>query len=304
MTHYKGFQTLFKSQKVSILSDSEEILVFAHKIGLSAIELLSTSTPPQNSVVITLSDAGAKHTLDVAKYTDDLRCVFCAAQVFTPSTEVATYSLERLFESDFSEALAQQERYLKLLENHKTLKISGEKSSGALKIRENANPYGLIRSDIEKPFINSVAEFFEVHYAQMKQSEDCPFSLDGKLIVSGMLVVHRKRQPHAEDKHNELMQLLQETSKKEAQLTITNNKITSFIVDKQEYVKLITQAAGPRGGALTEFAVGVKKQIAEHIDYSKNSQMNEGIDGIQVAIGDGSSGYHIDFLCPRVIVHL
>lgn len=52
--------------------------------------------------------------------------------------------------------------------------------------------------------------------------------------------------------------------------------------------------------ALTEFAVGVNEAIEPLIDYRFNSQMNEGINGVHVAIGDGSTGYHIDFLSPTV----
>ncbi|WP_259697667.1 hypothetical protein [Pseudomonas brassicacearum] len=67
-------------------------------------------------------------------------------------------------------------------------------------------------------------------------------------------------------------------------------------------MELLTVAAGARGLRLTEFAIGVNSEIKPLIDYKMNSQLNEGIDGVHLAIGDGSSGYHIDFLSPAVSV--
>ena len=66
--------------------------------------------------------------------------------------------------------------------------------------------------------------------------------------------------------------------------------------------KLLDLAAGSRGLKLTEFAIGVNEAITPSIDYKINSQMNEGISGVHLAIGDGSSRYHIDFLSPAVSV--
>ena len=38
----------------------------------------------------------------------------------------------------------------------------------------------------------------------------------------------------------------------------------------------------------------------EFIDWTKNSQLNEGAIGIHVAVGEGLRGAHIDFICPEV----
>jgi leucyl aminopeptidase (aminopeptidase T) len=91
-------------------------------------------------------------------------------------------------------------------------------------------------------------------------------------------------------------------SEEGALLSIGNNTIISLKTNKEKHVKLLDLAAGPRGLKLTEFAIGVTEAIATSIDYKINSQLNEGISGVHLAIGDGSSGYHIDFLSPAVNV--
>ncbi len=49
---------------------------------------------------------------------------------------------------------------------------------------------------------------------------------------------------------------------------------------------------------LAELAFGTNVGIAQSIDWSYNSQFNEGIGGMHIALGDGRTGFHIDFICP------
>jgi hypothetical protein len=124
------------------------------------------------------------------------------------------------------------------------------------------------------------------------------------LKISGILTVLRKTNPTLpEGIKNSLTWLSKRIAEDGALLVIEDNTITSLKINGNEQIKLLDLASGPRGLKLTEFAIGVNDSITESINYKMNSQLNEGISGIHVAIGDGSSGYHIDFLCPGVIVN-
>jgi len=161
----------------------------------------------------------------------------------------------------------------------------------------------MILDDVKKNYIHSVAEFFEVHYAHMSPREQCPFSFTGRVAVSGVLTVIRNEHwERAAELKESLMHLAQDVAEYEAVLVVINNVVESFSVGGKEYSPLLALAAGDRGLALTEFAVGVNKEICNVIDYGVNSQMNEGVEGIHVAIGDGTTGFHIDFLSPAVKV--
>lgn len=165
----------------------------------------------------------------------------------------------------------------------------------------HAKPYALLAEDIEHDFVQSVAEFFEVHYAHMYPHESCPLSFSGTLKIAGILTVLRKPNPTLpEGLKTSLKWLSDRISEEGAFLSVEDNIITSLKVKNEEHIKLLDLAAGSRGLKLTEFAIGVNEAIASSIDYKINSQMNEGISGVHLAIGDGSSGYHIDFLSPAV----
>ncbi|MGF6516771.1 hypothetical protein ABH912_004237 [Pseudomonas sp. BT76 TE3572] len=242
-------------------------------------------------------------TFDLAKNTKSKKSVFCVTQVFEPTVDAALYSLKLLLSSNFEHALCTQRSVLNMLNSHDSFFLSGNDADAQVSIFPHAQAYALLAEDVSYDFVQSVAEFFEVHYAHMHPEDPCPFSFTGTLKIEGILTVLRKPNPILpEGLKASLKWLSDRISEEGALLSIKDNTITSLTIKNEEHVKLLDLAAGPRGLKLTEFAIGVNEAIASNIDYKINSQMNEGISGVHLAIGDGSSGYHIDFLSPSVSV--
>ncbi|WP_343327506.1 hypothetical protein [Pseudomonas putida] len=295
--------TFFGGEDISIISDSEYFLDECSKLGFKTANISSIERLPKHSIIFSFTNNAAKSTFEIAKNTQSKKSIFCALQVFDPSIDSALYSLKLLLESDFEKALITQRSMLNMLNSHQSFSLSGNDTNARVRIYPGAQPYGLITEDIEDDFIHSVAEFFEVHYAHMNPREPCPFSVSGTVRASGILIVLRKHNPTLpEGLKASLTWLSDLLSDEGAVLSIEDNTITSLKVKNQEHIKLLDLAAGPRGLRLTEFAIGVNESIETSIDYKVNSQLNEGIRGIHLAIGDGSSGYHIDFLSPAVTV--
>lgn len=192
---------------------------------------------------------------------------------------------------------------MNMLNSHDSFFLTGNDADAQVKILAHAQPYALIAEDVKSDFVQSVAEFFEVHYAHMKPLDPCPFSFHGIIKISGILTVLRRPNPTLpEGLKTSLRWLSDRIADEGALLSIEDNTIPSFKTNGHEHIKLLDLAAGPRGLKLTEFAIGVNEEISNLIDYKINSQLNEGVSGVHLAIGDGSSGYHIDFLSPKVIV--
>ncbi|MGX1172572.1 hypothetical protein [Pseudomonas sp. R151218B TE3479] len=239
--------------------------------------------------------------MEIAKATPVKKSVFCAAQVFDPSFSSANYGLHLLLNSDFKRALERQRFFLNMLNSYDSFLLSGEDTFGNVTLNRQAEPYALIEEDISENFIHSAAEFFELHYAHINTHERCPFCLNGKLKISGILTVLRKANPQLPNNIRARLELLSDSvAKTGGFLTVVANKVTSLQADNEEHIETLRLAAGVRGLGLTEFAIGVNEEIAACIDYKVNSQMNEGINGVHWAIGDGSSSFHIDFLSPDV----
>jgi hypothetical protein len=295
--------TPFGHEEPTIIADLEEFLQECSKLGFNTINISDIDRLPKNSIIFTFTNDAAKKTFDIAKNTKHKKSIFCATQVFEPTLDAALYSLNLLLISDFDRALSTQRRVLNMLNSHNSFFLSGNDADAQITIAPHAQPYALIAEDIENNFIQSVAEFFEVHYAHMNPQEPSPFSFRGTLKISGILTVLRRPNPTLpEGLRTSLKWLSERISEEGALLVIEDNTITSLKINGNEHVKLLDLAAGPRGLKLTEFAIGVNDTITNIIDYKINSQLNEGINGVHIAIGDGSSGYHIDFLSPAVNV--
>lgn len=295
--------TLFGQEEVSIIADSESFLKECSTLGFKTVNISNIDRLPKNSIIFSFTNDAAKLTFEIAKNTRSKKSIFCATQVFDPSVEAALYSLKLLLESNFEQALKTQRSVLNMLNSHELFSLSGNNTNAQVKIFPHAQPYALIAEDIETDFIQSVAEFFEVHYAHMNPQELCPFSFSGVLKISGILTVLRRYNPTLPEGLKISLKWLSDILSKEgALLTVEDNIITSLKIKDHDHIKLLDLAAGPRGLKLTEFAIGVNDTIEKSIDYKINSQLNEGIRGVHLAIGDGSSGYHIDFLSPAVIV--
>lgn len=299
----KMLSTLFGQEELSIISDSEDFLRECAYLGFNTANISEIEKLPKNSIIFSFSNDAAKLTFDIAKNTKNKKSVFCATQVFEPSLASALYSLELLLSSNFEHALCTQRSVLNMLNSNESFFLSGNDADAKVTIFSHAQPYALLAEDIEHDFVQSVAEFFEVHYAHMNPQEPCPFSFSGTLKIAGILTVLRKPNPTLpEGLKTSLKWLSDRISEEGAFLSVEDNIITSLKVKNEEHLKLLDLAAGSRGLKLTEFAIGVNEAIAPSIDYKINSQMNEGISGVHLAIGDGSSGYHIDFLSPAVSV--
>lgn len=286
-----------------VISDSHDFLQHCRAQGFNTKPLSKITILPERSIIFSFCDEAARRTFEVAKNTPIKQSIFCATHVFDPSVDSALYGLSLIMKSHFFEALQKQRTVLTLLDTYKQFSLIGPDSEAHVTIAQQSTPYAMIEEDIEHAFIHSVAEFFEVHYAHMNAQMPCPFQFTGHLSIAGILTVRRKHpEPPDLELKMALEQLIQEVAYHTATLTVDSNTVTSFIVNNTERVTLLKRAAGARQLKLTEFAVGVNDAIATSIDYRINSQMNEGISGVHVALGDGSSGYHIDFLSPGVLV--
>lgn len=288
--------------RFEVLSDSEPFLKRCAQQNFVTQNIMQAKSLARNSIVFSFTDRAAKKTFELAKLTTQKRCIFCPVHVFEASIDNAIYGLEQLNKSNIAHALTEQRKMIELVNCKTPLKLSGPMTHSNVTLSKDAVPYAVFEEDLQDDFVHSVAELFEVHFAHMKPQDPCPFYVDGNFYVAGVLTVCRKTENVNRALKNSLDRLLEEVASKKALLKISGNTVTSFKVDGRDYIDLIQNAAGPRAAKLTEFAIGVNQAITPLIDFKINSQMNEGISGVHVAVGDGTTGYHIDFLCPGVVV--
>ncbi|WP_225922745.1 hypothetical protein [Pseudomonas hamedanensis] len=280
MSPSNRISAFFDDQSFAIIADSDDFLRECARMGFNVANISQLKEFPKNSIVFSFSNEAAKKTFEIAKETECKKIIFCATQVFEPSVKAALYSLDLLLKSDFAQSLSAQRSVLNMLNSNQTFSVSGNESNATVSVLPGAQPYALLDEDVRGSFVQSVAEFFEVHYAHMNPLEPCPFEFSGTLKISGILTVLRKPNVELpEGLKTSLKWLSDRISGEGALLTVRKNNLTSFSVNNAEHLKLLDLAAGTRGLKLTEFAIGVNESISSAIDYKVNSQLNEGISG-------------------------
>ncbi|CAE6947871.1 MULTISPECIES: hypothetical protein [Pseudomonadaceae] len=304
MSNLGQLRCLFDTDDIVVVGDNSEFLRAVSERGISGADIRTMEAFPDTVVSISFSDDAARRTFVLASQNPNTKMIFCAAHVFDDSIESAIYSLDLMRKSNFKAALAKQKGVISFLETTQDIQLSGNGADCTVTLDGTTKPFAL-RKDINSPYVASVAEFFEVHFAHIKKNEPCPFHISGELQIAGALSVLRPtgKDPYQGSRDDVSNFLKEIAAAKTVNLVADNNEIVSFKIENRECVDFVRKIGGERGSQLTEFAVGVNQSISDEIDYRVNSQINEGIEGIHVAIGDAVTGYHIDLLCPGVQIN-
>ncbi|MEB0042302.1 hypothetical protein [Pseudomonas sp. MH10] len=260
---------------------------------------------PPNSVCITLSREGTDSLLQRAAADPSGRAIYTQAHAFDPALNSVIYTFEQMCLTDFQLAMRKQEHLLSLLDQQQPLVLTGPNTLGYLVIAKDVAPYAMIDEDVQAAndrFIFPLAELLEVHYTHMAPDAPRPFTLNGRFQVAGILSARGYHDPSIPTRLvDSLATLSDSVALHGATALIEDSQLRSFTVAGCDYCALLNEATGPRGLRLTECAFGVNASIADTVNYRINSQLNEGIEGLHVAVGDGRQGYHIDLLMPGVV---
>ncbi len=222
---------------------------------------------------------------------------------FDPSTHVVSYTLSRLFETDFKKAFDLQSHILEkltYLENKLFMKTDDITLECDFSNEVDFSYPSTLKLVPGAP--RSIASYLELHFEDLSSGPSKYFSLDGNMNIKGFLfAVHPKFQKNIPLIHrtqaHELLKLVAKSHN--TKIEFNNNTLTSFKINDSEYIGTIGMLVGKTLGLkLTEFAFGLNTSIYSSVDWGVNAQINEGVGGIHLGVGDGKSGMHIDFICP------
>lgn len=301
---FSSLKNLFDNQEFYILSDNYQFIEYCKEKNLRVMEILSLNKIPKNSVGFSFSSEASTHVFNLTKNEKDIKHIFLSMNVFEPDIQHAIYNLEMISKCDFIKSLEKQKEMLDVIKKQNTLEFTGEGSKGLVKIIDKNYLIGINEWTKSSYFILSVADFFEVYFAHTKIDLACPFHLEGTLQIKGMIASLRPngQEPYANSK-NDIQKLIKEINdSNKTIIKVEDNHISSFMIDKMERVEEIKKFTGRRGLKLSEFAVGLNQEANRICNFAFNSQLNEGVNGIHIGIGDAVSGYHLDFIAPDVYI--
>ena len=162
-------------------------------------------------------------------------------------------------------------------------------------------PVGVSRLDdpIIKPGECLAAHhFFESGLSNLGTEEDSAFLVNGYCRASGM-IASRHRELSAAPEPAEWTRYRDEIAEGGVELHIRDNQLVECLLGGRDIKSDIARWTGSYGLGVTECAVGTNPDVLSGIDWSMNSLMNEGAQGVHIGFGL-LDGMHFDFICPGV----
>ena len=300
--------------EATFISDDRRVVAWLEDVGCRAYLLdpptIARLPKPerQNVVLIPSSDVSfAFGTLD--HFFKGSRLLIVPVAAFDPGFEAARYTLELLAESDFESGAAQNAAWLERLDKaEEPLRFAGENGELTCELRERLimmKPQ--LKAKLNRGEWDAIGSYFEI--ALVPDNEDFfhpGYIVDGRLMVDGVAIArHRIMPEELEPLHAEAWAFFAELRRgghAPLELVIESSRVTGATAGGRDITEELLRFSNPkRELVLVEMAISNNPGLERsRLDWSHNSVLNEGSRGIHVAVGDGVTGAHIDFVCPGI----
>jgi hypothetical protein len=294
------------------VSDSEMILRFLRSEQCTAYSFEEVSeldsTERRNVFLIATDDDSMPSYKKLHDMFGNSRALMLPLLSFDPSIEASKYTLSLIAQSDFDAATKLNSVWMeKLLYDDRTFVLHGHGSEATCKIEDDVvvmapkTTVQLLPGEWD-----TIGLYFEVGMVPPPDDIRPAFIVNGVLTVPGTAVAHHRQMPKElvplTYRTWELFQELRKEGRFPLEMHIENSRVTRVLAGDIDISAYLLNFTNPRRDlVLTEMAFSTNKGVSSReIDWTKNSQMNEGAIGIHVGLGDGLTGAHIDFICPDV----
>jgi len=292
---------IFADQEPFFLTDNAELLSELKRVGLISSLLRDAPDPMPEAVVLLAFDFDQLPRANgVLRKLRNSRLLWVPLASFTKDLPSAIYSLRMLLQTDFEETVARNRDIASLfLSTPGPYLFEGIGTNIAFQLTEDVPFISRTRLSLERGESASIGGYTEAGMGVDLADLDVPFRFSGELLVQGILYARHRESPRSLDPLFEAgrgtAMLL--AKKLPLRLQITDNRVDPDCFEELQHA--VAECTNPEYDWMaTELAFGTNLSIAPHIDWSFNSQFNEGIGGMHMALGDGLTGLHIDFICP------
>jgi hypothetical protein len=303
---------VFEGSVPLVLTDSRALLRRLQEEDVSALHFdhLGGLSPEERANVVAIPTTPT----DVAnhdtwrEYFADSRVLIVAGIAFDPAPEAVTYTLEKIARSSFVDAARRNAELLEAVAASTTMVVSsGRDATLTCVLDEITMLRPKVEPELEPGEWESVGAYFEVGLVSVPDEFMAGikpgFDVDGELVADGVSVaVHRHVGDAVRAMADGAWELLRELARGgefPLRLTVENSVLRSVRTASGRDIaaELLQFTNAGLGGMLTELSFSSNAAMRpDEIDWSVNSQMNEGAIGVHVAVGEGLTGAHIDFI--------
>ncbi|ORW00524.1 hypothetical protein AWC15_08625 [Mycobacterium lacus] len=281
-----------------IAVDIPDLVDWLNSSGVSAIPLAEVMSVTAGAVVAV---SATPETVGLAlKSQPGVRKIHVVQSVHSGDTHTVAYTIEHLLASDpFVCTQRQADIAAAIKSSGGRIMFTGVGTDLTVRSRGRA---GLIHLD--DPIIKpgeclSAHSFFEIGLANLRADENSAFLVNGHCRANGM-IASRDSELRAGPEPAEWVEHRHQIARTGMDLHIRDNQLAECRLDGRDIKDDIARWTRDYGLRITECSIGTNAQVLTGADWSLNSLMNEGAQGIHVGFGRPVDGIHFDFICPEV----
>jgi hypothetical protein len=240
----------------------------------------------------------------------DSRVLVIPLASFDPSFEAATYTLDMLALSDTHAATAGNHHWMTVLQHeHEGLVCEGRGSFLDVHLRDEIN----IMRPRTQPMLypgewEGVGSFFEVPMSFFYNDEMRPgYRANGEVSVEGVVVARHRgataEVPRLAADAWTLFSRLRAEGAFPLTVTVEESFVRQVRAGGRDITSDLARVTNDPALILAEMAMSTNGSLSpSEVNWHLNAQINEGLQGIHLGVGNGLGGAHVDLVSPGVSV--
>ncbi|TDB91916.1 hypothetical protein E1264_00135 [Actinomadura sp. KC216] len=297
------------------MSDDETLLDAASRYGLASTPMADVDELPAGANVVLF----LRHALlsrELRKRFRGFRVLFVPISSFDGGMEAALYTLRLTLLTDYAAACERSRGWIDELGKHtdpltftsKRPCSDGEPGTHFVcTLADDISIDAWASLTIAPGQWISVGSYCELAItARPSPDRPRPFTIDGTAVVSSVLVARDPRFDEAGDARIRAADDLRRELNGRAPivLRLKGGVLSDVRAGGEDFTEALREVTNPAYGLhALELGLGTNQHVLPHVDWSFNSQLNEGAGPVHIGFGEGITGAHMDFVVAEATHH-
>jgi hypothetical protein len=285
----------------TVVSDDAAVVDAARAAGMPTLQWTADLAVPEGTNVV-LALCHRMGTNAIREQFKQARVLALPIRSFDESPAAAIYTLAMVCATDFVATCRRNNEWISLLHDLTTeeLRFNGPNSDLRCQLGDNLRVDTSLDVELGEGEWVSIGNYCEVSLTPPSTADwHGSFVLDGHVEAVGVLVATDSRATATAldriRRASELRSAIVETGP--IRLELSDSRLRSAMLDGTECADWIAAATNPDYGLhATELGLGTNLDIAPLVDWTINSQLNEGTGLVHLGFGEGITGAHMDFI--------
>lgn len=300
VTDMDNLCALSGGERFTVVTDEPRLVDELARHGLPSIAWTPELTVDEGSVVVAMCHRmGSKAIRDQFS---GARVLALPIYSFDPSLAGVMYTVSLVFATDFVDTTRRNNEWIDLLRTRsdEPLVFKGPGTDLHCTLGENVRVDTSLDLEIAPGEWVSVGNYCEVSLTPSATTDwHSSYVMDGVVEAVGVLVAEDSRSSAEARARIEAARALRREMVEHGpvRLELEDGQLRAAMLAGRDLSEAIAEATNPTYDLhATELGLGTNPGIGPLVDWTFNSQLNEGVGMVHIGFGEGISGAHMDFI--------